>query len=134
MDIITLVAVASGIIGAVAGIVTVVDYLQKRKEKRVSIPKPPQQQISMLSKFESQIIANFNLPRERVIVRVHSKYEPHPSAEIMVLFDELNEKRQSRRLDRYFAGRRFRPIRPPTIKDDSVEIDVTPLNYTPLLP
>jgi|GEM_PF-6727953 len=102
--------------------------LARKQQGVAAVPTLPIP-IHIPSKFEAQAIGSFYLSREKVIVHVRHKYEPHFSTDMAAAFDELNEKRLNKGLDRYFAGQRFRPIAPPIIGSNSVEMEVTPLNY-----
>ncbi len=106
----------------------------KREAKRKSSSPPQDLGASGVGKTyqllpDSIVIGRFHFGREKVTARVHEKYEPPYSDEIAAAFHELNEKKRSKDLIGYYAGPRFRPILPPVIDSQHLELTLTPLNY-----
>jgi len=131
MDPLTIFGILVGTIGAIAGIIQVLQYLQEHREKHLRAGRTAtrlksniNKQILPNSPF-SEVIGKFYLTREKIIAKVFSKYEPIYSDEISAAFTNINSKKKNG----YFAGQRFRPITPPRVYDDVVELDLTPLNY-----
>jgi len=141
MDALTLFTIIVGVIGTVAAIVQVIQYLEQRKEKEgtavsfkpVALHRDAGEEQtastteSLLS--NSELVGLFYLTGDKVVARVHHKFEPDYSSGISAAFDRLNTKKAGTGFEGYFAGKRFRPITPPKMSNGFLEINLTPLNY-----
>ena len=139
MDIIlTTLTIIAALVGVIAGIVQVIDYLQKQgskrkkdripKEQGTSIPLEPKTQFP--SAFsEARVIAQFNLTREKVSGKIHRQATPICGSYVLDAFTSLNERRKALGLEILYDAQRFRPTNPPDIRSTGVIINVSPINY-----
>lgn len=142
MNVETLFFIFVSVIGAAAAIVQIIQYLEQRRDRvgtTTSIPliplarrggidgEGPVSLGTILS--DSELIGPFELTREKIIAHVHQRYEPKYSSGISAKFDELNNRKRGKGFEGYFPGQRYRPITPPIIRNGSLEIGLTPLNY-----
>jgi hypothetical protein len=78
---------------------------------------------------QSELLVRFVCGRDRLIARVHARYEPPFSAELQKAFERLNLEKKAQGGIGYYAGQRFRMIKPPVVAAKGIQLELTPLNY-----
>jgi hypothetical protein len=78
---------------------------------------------------QSDLLLRFVCGRDRVIARVNARYEPPFSAELEKAFERLNIEKKAQGGIGYYAGQRFRMIKPPVVAAKGIQLELTPLNY-----
>lgn len=77
----------------------------------------------------SEFSGRYLWTRETVIAHVHKDLAVLPSAEVQTAFNQMNERRAIKDLERLYPGPRFRPIATPSLARSGLTLELAPIDY-----